>query len=488
VVFVAEDQAFDAMAETMKQTSRAYPLFDVAKLVLYKPERHQVRLTRKPAADGTPRPLWRVVWDGQLFLTRDEATEHLMRRFADRLFRKCETPVDPPKGNFAFVNRCGFTNIWLGPPNYHEYQIRLVRHHQQHLSNVPFDKFKARIQTVKDPEAVQAWLAGMSTKSQYECQLCAGTVEAASPAATEPTPEVATEPAPAVESKTVSEPVAKPKFDDLVSLQKHLIDQHLAACIESAPSFTLPGPASRQLNHRGISASIRVAWESERRFPLNTVALLRSSLAKHGFAYFKHDKNVTYITKIRRKRFETLDGLADGIRKSVLFLREHPNSSRKQLVEHFLGPVTVSAQPAQSVPETVAESVAAELPVADQPVASTEPAATPAAEATPPAVAPATPADAHLPAPIVTPEDKIMADLHWLIIDGYVVEFSDGRLMAWPDAPSKPEPTAAPEATAEAPAAAESSAAETTPTAVSPAPSESNVAPEPPKDTPPSAV
>jgi uncharacterized ParB-like nuclease family protein len=242
VLFVADPQAFDAMAETMKHTARAYPLFDVAKLVLYKPERHQVKLTRQPTPTGTPRPLWRVTWDDQIFLSQHEAVQHVMRRFADRVYAKNQTPIDPPKGNFAFVNRCGFTDVWLGPPNYHEYQVRLVRHHQQHLPDVPFERFKARIQTVRDPEAVQAWLTSMSSKTVYECQLCAEN---------------------------------KPSFDDLGVLEKHVVDQHLASCIESAPTFTMPGPASRLLAHRGISGTIRTAWESERRFPLNTVARIR---------------------------------------------------------------------------------------------------------------------------------------------------------------------------------------------------------------------
>jgi hypothetical protein len=41
-------------------------------------------------------------------------------------------------------------------------------------------------------------------------------------------------------------------------------------------------------------------------------------------------------------------------------------------------------------------------------------------------------------------EDRVLADLHWLIQDGYVVEFSDGRLWALPDKPPQPVSPAAP--------------------------------------------
>lgn len=421
VGFVPDEKVFDAMAETMKQTGRAYAMFDVAKLVLNKPERHHVVLKRKTAKDGSQPLLWRVTWDDNLFVSQEEALQHVIRRYADRLYKETQTTVEPPKGNFTFVNRCGLSGVWLGPPNFHEYQSRLMRHYQEHFPHMPFERFRSRIETVKDPEAVKAWLDSVSVKRQFECQLCAEN---------------------------------KPVFDSLADLKKHFVEQHAAGCIESAPQFTLSGPVSRQLSDRPIMTTIRVAWETERRFPLNTVAALRPVLRKHSFAYFKDDRNVTYITRIRRKRFESLDGLADNIRNIVMFLRANPNSSRKQLVEHFLGP---QPPPPPTPPETSTPVPSVEATaVAETPAASTSSdSPDQAATATPvpepaPASAPAEPAAVLHD---LTPEEKTLADLHWLITDGYVVEFSDGRLMAWPDAPPKPTTPAEAAATESAVAA-----------------------------------
>ena len=50
VTFQPEDKGFAAMVEAMKQAQVAYALFDIAKLVLNKPERHVVKFTRQPAA------------------------------------------------------------------------------------------------------------------------------------------------------------------------------------------------------------------------------------------------------------------------------------------------------------------------------------------------------------------------------------------------------------------------------------------------------
>ena len=107
VVFQPEDKGFAAMMEVMKQTPRAYALFDIAKLVLNKPERHQVKLFRKPAADGTRAPLFLVLPGENVFLRQEDAIRFALRHHAELIFKEKKTPIDPPKGNFTFVNRCG---------------------------------------------------------------------------------------------------------------------------------------------------------------------------------------------------------------------------------------------------------------------------------------------------------------------------------------------------------------------------------------------
>jgi len=73
VTFQPEDKGFAAMIEAMKHNQRAYTLFDIAKLVLNKPERHMVKFSRKPAASGAPEPLFLVMPGEHIFLRQDEA-------------------------------------------------------------------------------------------------------------------------------------------------------------------------------------------------------------------------------------------------------------------------------------------------------------------------------------------------------------------------------------------------------------------------------
>ncbi len=399
------------MVEAMKQAQLAYALFDIAKLVLNKPERHLVKFTRPPAADGTREPLF-VVSPGESFcLRQDEAVRFALRQHAATIYREKKTPIDPPKGNFTFVNRCGFTGIWLGPPNYHEYQSRLVRHHRQRLRNIPFDEFKSRIQTVKDPEAVKAWIESMSFKPEYECILD-------------------------------SEPRVFPTREEL---EQHFVESHLAQFVTSAPEVRISGAASRQLPNSALLEAVRLAWEQERRFPLKTANEMRGRLRHEGFHFFKDPKGITYLSRIKPQRFESITHLSEQIQKLLVYLREHFGCTRKQLMAHFVPKPTAAAPVPAPTPD----------PAPETPVPISE------------AVAPAVPVLVT-----VSEEDRVLADLHWLIQDGYVVEFSNGRLWAQADKPPPPRPpaAAAPPVATEAPAgtAAEIPSTTTTESGVEP--------------------
>jgi hypothetical protein len=337
VAFLPERSALTPMVETMRQSSRAYSLFDLAKLILNRAERHSIRLTRK---DGS---LYRTVLLENVFLSREAALSFTFRRCAEKLFAESKKPVDPPKGNFQFVNRCGLTGEWLGPPNFHEYQARLIKHHQTRLAHVPFEKFKASIETLRDDGAVQAWLESRSSVTEYTCRLCA-------------------------ESQVMT---------DRMDVEKHIRDHHLPSLVTEVPVVQIAGPVARQLEGRLLEL-VRQVWEDERRFPLNTVNELRPHLVKAGFQFFKHGKSITYVTSTKLNRFESITHLTEHVQKIITFLRAHPDSTRKQLAEH-LAPVD----------ETI-----------------------------------------------------LAADLHWLIQDGYVVEFFNGKLWALDDKPTKPVPPA----------------------------------------------
>jgi hypothetical protein len=273
-----------------------------------------------------------------------------------------------------------------------------VRHHQQRLRHMPFEEFKSRIQTVKDPEAVKVWLESMSVKSEYECIL-------------DP------------------EPRAFPTRD---ALEKHFVETHLAQFITSAPETRISGTASRQLQNPALLETVRLAWLQERKFPLKTANEMRGKLRHEGFHFFKDPKGVTYIGRVKPQRFESIAHLTDQIQKIIVYLRGHFGCTRKQLVAHFVPHPATAATAPVAAPDLVAP------PPAPAPTEGGE------AMASTPAPVDGTPVVTEAPVPVPSETDRVLADLHWLIQDGYVVEFSNGRLWALADKPPQPTPAPTP--------------------------------------------
>ena len=51
-----EEKGVESLARQIKMTGRAYPLFDIAQMILQKPERHTVLFSVKKNAEGKPGP------------------------------------------------------------------------------------------------------------------------------------------------------------------------------------------------------------------------------------------------------------------------------------------------------------------------------------------------------------------------------------------------------------------------------------------------
>lgn len=164
VTLVPDAQAVHLIGKEIHQVARAYPLFDVAKILLA--ERSRCRAVFE--APEPHAPLFKGKLDDSLFLTRDEAINHLWQSGLKEQFIEEETiDIDPPSGNFQLVAKCGLTGLWLGPPNFHAYQVNLRRIHRECFANMPFEAYSARVRTERGEEAVNAWLATMTKKTRW---------------------------------------------------------------------------------------------------------------------------------------------------------------------------------------------------------------------------------------------------------------------------------------------------------------------------------
>jgi len=365
VTFVPDASGVDSLARQIKMTGRAYPLFEIALMVLEKPERHSVTFSVRKNAEGTTlQPLFLCVLDDTVWLTEDEAVSYVLERHFTTFYRPERTQIDPPKGTYTFVAQCGMSGIILGPPNYHGYQDQLRKLHQERFSKMPFEVFKARVRIVRDEAVVKKWIEEQSWKTEYVCL-------------------------------NLPEPLKLGSRDEV---ENHFRQTHLPNIIRQEESVHLSGVASRRLRQPALARLIRVSWEQQRRFPLQVATVLSQQFATRGLQFFKVNRSVTHVA-VARPHYLDLDAtpVSDGIRRIVLYVNEHPKCTRRQLVE------ALAPRPQPGLPEG----------------------------ATAPAPAEPTPE-----------ENQTVADLHWLVHQGHVIEFANGALeTAKKPVPKPPKPT-----------------------------------------------
>ncbi len=496
--FYPEDTSFTTLVQTIRKSCRTIELFEIARTVVAKTDRFVVVVAHRPAAapQGAAeaavkpaKPLFYIsVPDGIPFESDDAAVSHVLGKHLDKFFDTAEAEVEPPKGNFQVINKCSLTGELLGPPNYHRYNQILNQHFTAKIaSRMSLEAYRTRIETVRDPEVVNQWLEKMKKTTRYTWKL-----DAPKPAASAAEAAPAAEGAPAESAPALP---TTPTFDTLEDARLHLLTNARDKVVRTAESARFHGKIAETMPPGEIRRAIEGALERQRRFPLDTANALRGRLRREHFTIFKKgSKGVSYVCAVKRKFRVPGQTFADSIGALIAFIEAHPMVRQSELPAKFLGLTNVAAgKPA----ETPAPAAPAD-------------AAAPAPEATP---APAPEA----PKPELTIDERaklsrLQGDLMWLVREGYVTEFIDGRLFApppmvearkkeiegeehdpenFPEVPASAETPAAPAEAAHAPESAP--ATEPTPdepiAAAEPASSSTEGAPasEEPKSEPPVA-
>ena len=399
VAFIPEERGVEQLSKQIKMTGRAYPLFQIALLILQKAERYSVLLTKKKS-DGAAPSLFVCALDDSPWTNEDEAVAHVLKNHFATFYQAEQTATEPPKGVYTFVAQCGLSGVILGPPNHHDYQNQLRKLHTEKFSRMPFDLFKARVKIVKDEAVVKKWIEEQSFKTEYNCL-------------------------------NVPEPL---KLATLEAVEKHFRATHKDSIIKPVETLTVPGLPSRSLRSSGLQRLIRQEWEHQKFFPLPIATKLSQQFAQYGLQFFKVNKTVTHVS-VARPTFLDIEStpVSENIKRIIDFINGNVKCTRKKLIEALAPTPKVAKVPVAEIPVTPAAPVAEgeSAPVANQAAKPAEPAA-----------------------PETTPEQTaVIVDLHWLIHQGAVLEFADGRMeTAKKPAPKpvKPEKKPAKPAAAEA--------------------------------------
>lgn len=307
VQFYPEEEPFKVLIHAVRQSLRTFELFEIARLILEKPERFVCLVKDPRQKEGEPALLFASVPDGLPFRSERDALNHVFQHHLDKFFNVETVEVDPPSGTFNVIHRCGVTGELIAPPNYHRYGALLKYHHAAKAAHLPFEVFQRKLESVKEEEATREWLDKMKQQTRFTLKTEEGQ-----------------------ETKT---------FDNLEDARLHLVTHRKEDLIRPAYSARFSGRDLNLLNpNDAIRQSIEFHWQRQLRFPLDTANHLRGRLRRLNLAvYKKGSKGVSYVCAVKRNFRVPGQPLADNLEELITFIEAHPRFPAKELPKSFLG-------------------------------------------------------------------------------------------------------------------------------------------------------
>ena len=314
--FLPEPRGIDGLLKQIKSTAKTYSLFELARLVLEKSARYLVEFQRKSGP-----ALFQVALDGTLWLNESDAAAHILSTQLDKFYRCESIAVEPPKAASPIIAQCGMSGVLLGPPNLHDYQLKVQKLHAERFGNVAFDIYKARIRMVRDEESIQKWRDSQSSQEVY--------FPLESPEGTEPEP-----------LKTLAE------------VAEHFRKNHAAAAIiNTGDHFTAPGSAPVNDSAPAVIEFTRRELDNLIRFPLQLANFLSQKLAAGGLQIFKAHENITYVSVARPKMLDRqVNPVSESLAAILDYLESNTGKPRVEQWKALLELPTLPPDPALREP------------------------------------------------------------------------------------------------------------------------------------------
>jgi len=318
VTFIPERRGLKPLVARLARSGRAYPLFEVATLFLSKPEFYAVKQEVIPGAAGAESLfLYQCAECKVVFLDRSRAVAHVLNKHMDLFYAREETQGDPPKGAFVCVARCKLSGELLGPPNYHEFNERVLELHGTRFASMSLDAYRRQIVNETDPALIEQW------KKEACRQIVYRTLRAAEPLT----------------------------FKRRQQVEAHFLEHYAPALIWQGRRFVTPGVACRDLEDPQIRRVVEESWAHENQFPLKMAVSIQPAFRHLGLHMFKASGKATFVTAIVPHPIDPAQA-ADGIRRILECLCAHPGISRQELVALLRPDIAPGTAP--DVPEVAA--------------------------------------------------------------------------------------------------------------------------------------
>jgi hypothetical protein len=293
VSFLPEQKRLASLVRQIHHSRRAYPLMDLANLLIHDSEGYLVKI--EVNKDAPEFHLYQCRQCKAVASDEETIINHIIGRHLTDFYDKEEIETEPPAGNFPGVARCRKTGILLGPPNHHSYTDKLNEIHQSRFAHLSLEEYKRNIEIVKDEELVNQWKEESRKQTVYKLK-------------SDP------------EAEAIDHRKAEAEFA-----------KEVPGLYEPTHRAVIPAKVSQALEDRHVKQAIRRVWSKESRFPLTMSFAMRAAFRHMHLHLFKAGK-INFVTHIKPHPIKPEDTIPN-IAEVLSFLKEHPGSTRQHLLE-----------------------------------------------------------------------------------------------------------------------------------------------------------
>jgi len=293
VSFLPEQKRLASLVRQIHHSRRAYPLMDLASLLIHDPEGYLVKIEVND--DAPDFMLYQCRQCKAVTCSEEMIVQHLMSAHLTEFYEKEEIESEPPAGHFPGIARCRKTGILLGPPNHHSYTEKVAEVHQSRFPELSLEEYKRSIEIVKEEALVEQWKEESRKQTVYRHK---------------------------------ADPEAEP-----VDLKRAELDfsNKIPDLYESTSRAVVPARVAQALEDRNLVHAIRKVWGKESRFALTMSFAMRAAF-RHMHLYLFKAGRINFVTHIKPNPIRPDDAI-ESIAEVLSFLNEHPGSSRQHLLE-----------------------------------------------------------------------------------------------------------------------------------------------------------
>lgn len=301
VKILPETKALGTIIRKLQQDAHAYKLKDLAYFFLDNPGSVLLKITPR-AAEGAQaqQTFCQCKACGFASVKEEDVVEHALSAHLSDYYDSKEVEVEPPKGNFSCVAKCGLSGELLGPPNIHEFNAIVKEMIRTRYPDMSEEQYRSKIEMVRDPDTIEVWRKGAVKKTVFVPK---GQAEVEGVA-------------------TLTREQAEGEFRRTV----------LPSLIDRPKNLMITADVAMKSPVKPLVWAVRDALELERRSPYNMCFALRGAFHHRKLNFFRANdaRGPEFVTSAELKEFDAAHAIPE-LAAVAKFIAEHPCCDRTEL-------------------------------------------------------------------------------------------------------------------------------------------------------------